>query len=119
MNDRLSTPPIGGPEPDQRPDGKRPDRPRKVAGKVEVQGRLVVDGVADLSVAEDRSWSATWTSPGPWPDWMNSQDTPACEVRFEGISPILEGVLTDQGSANSAELELKVVGQGWPETDFE
>jgi hypothetical protein len=117
MNDRVSTP-LGGPEPDQRREGRSPERVRKVGGKVEVQGQVIADGVADLSVAADRSWSATWSSPEPWPASMDRQEN-ACEVRFEGISPILEGMLTDRSSGDSGQFELKVVGQNWPETDFE
>ena len=115
-NDRLSPSPVVTP-------AQGADRPRKVRGKVELQGRVVADGVAALSVSEDRSWSATWTSPDPWPDLTDGEppliDTPNCAVRFEGITPILAGIASIQGSADRGEFGLKVVGQSWPSSDFD
>ena len=90
---------------------------------MELEGRVVADGVAALSVAEDRSWSATWTSSEPWPKLTDDEGTvtnsPSCAVRFEGITPVLTGVASAQGSADGGEFALKVVGQSWPSTDFE
>ena len=114
---RVSTPRVDEVEP-IRPQ----DRVRKVKGKVDFQGRVVADGVADLSVAEDHSWSATWPSHEPLPDRLDgkdrSTDSPTCSVRFEGISPILEGVLSLDSSPNGRVLGLKVVGQSWPVSDL-
>ena len=120
-SDRLSQSPAD--KPHQGADRFKPDRLRKVRGKVALEGRLVADGVAELSVSEDHSWSATWTSPEPWPDLTQSEGTvmnsPSCAVRFEGITPILTGVASTQGSADGGEFGLKVVGQSWPSTDFD
>ena len=99
------------------------NRIRKVSGKVEVEGRLLVDGVARLSVSDDHSWSASWSSDQAWPEWMQSRDTsvspPACVVRFEGITPTLDGVISDRSSVKDGRFRLKVAGHNWPASDFE
>ena len=99
------------------------DRIRKVRGKVELEGRLLVDGMARLAVAEDHSWTASWSSDQPWPEWMPSGDTLAdsqtCVVRFEGITPVLEGAVSAQSSVGQGRFRLKVAGNNWPGTDFE
>jgi hypothetical protein len=115
---RSSASPTGGPE-----FGQGTDRIRQVRGKVELQGRLLVEGIARLSVSEDHSWWASWSSDQPWPDWMQSRDPsvslPSCTVRFEGITPAIEGVISEQSSLKKERFGLKVAGDNWPATDFE
>ena len=117
LNRRSSPSPGRGPESD-----KGADRTRKVRGKVELEGRSLVDGMARLSVSEDHSWSASWSSDHPWPEG-HSQDTsvspPSCVVRFEGITPTLEGVISDKSSERQGRFRLTVTGNNWPANDFE
>ena len=117
--DKASTEPAS-PHP-----GLLDSRVLRVNSRVELQGVTVAEGISDLTVADDHSWSAFWSSSHPWPGWeliegtLSAPDKTQVTVRFDGITPTLEGVVRFYGAApRQGGHVLQVQGEDWPSSDM-